>query len=116
MKNNSMDLSVIGYNIKKIREMEKISQSEVARYLGVDQSLISKFESGERTVSADMLEKLTKLFCLPISFLTSSSGIIPQGKVAFRTDGMRFEDMCNLAEVNTIILNQLEMDRINYGD
>lgn len=111
---SQVDYKRLGNNIKTIREKENITQSEVASFLGVDQSMISKYEQGERVISADSLEKLATLFCCPIKDLLSMQSIVPKGKVAFRTDDLTFDDNCILAEVNAIILNQLEMDEMKH--
>ena len=115
MDRMNIDLNKLGKNIKKAREYSKLSQHDVARFLGVDQSLISKYESGERAVSADSLDKLASLLCFSVKELLFSDDINPKGEVAFRTEGLTFEDNCILAKVNTIILNQLEMDGFIHG-
>ena len=103
MDRMNIDLNKLGKNIKKAREYSKLSQHDVARFLGVDQSLISKYESGERAVSADSLDKLASLLCFSVKELLFSDDINPKGEVAFRTEGLTFEDNCILAKVNTII-------------
>ena len=50
-----MNEKFIGENIKALRDKMGFSQTSIARFLNVDQSLISKVEKGERTLSADML-------------------------------------------------------------
>ena len=61
------NVKLIGENIKTLRERMGLNQTSVARFLKVDQSFISKVEKGERTLSADMLEKLTCLFGVSIN-------------------------------------------------
>ena len=48
----------IGKRIKDLRKRAGFSQGVIAKYLKVDQSLISKIEKGEREVSTDMIKKL----------------------------------------------------------
>ena len=116
MSREKIDLIQLGKNIKSARECSKFSQSDLAAFLGVDQSLISKFESGERAISSDMLERIASFLCYPVKDLLCSNNINPTGKVAFRTDGLCFDDNRILANVNNIILNQIEMDRMIYGN
>ncbi|SDB27424.1 helix-turn-helix domain-containing protein [Eubacterium oxidoreducens] len=113
--NKKVDFKLLGSNLKKIREFENMTQSDVARFLGIDQSMVSKYESGERIISSDSLEKLARLFCCPVKDLLTSNDVSPKGKLAFRTDGLTFEDNCILADINAIILNQIEMDEVLYG-
>ena len=60
----------IGDKLKTLRTNYGYKQKDISEFLGVDQSLISKFESGERAISVDMLEKLGNLYCC---IYTSSS-------------------------------------------
>lgn len=50
----------IGGNIKRIRESKGISAVFVSNELGVDPSTVSKWESDQRQVKADILPKLAK--------------------------------------------------------
>ncbi len=99
-------------NLIKFRKAENLTQEDVAKYLGIDQSLVSMIERGERRINSSLLEKLSVLYCCPVYDLLYSEDIAPIGKVAFRHEGLDFEDECILANVNKIILNQIEMDRL----
>jgi len=48
---------VLGENIRALREIAGFTQSNLAQFLNVDQSLISEVEKGEGSLSADMLGK-----------------------------------------------------------
>lgn len=50
----------IGSRIKEIREAKGLTAKYVASVLGVSPSTISKYESNERSVKADMLPKLAE--------------------------------------------------------
>ncbi len=106
------DMKTIGGNIKTLREHAGLGQKHIAGYLGVDQSLISKFESGERAISSDMLDKLAALFCCPITSIAEPDGCRSSVSFAFRTMGIGVEDLKALAAINRIALNQMQMDEI----
>lgn len=116
MLKSNIDLVKLGQNIKTAREYWNFKQTDIANYLGVDQSFVSKVENGERALSAEALEKLSYFLCFSVKDLLQADNINPKGEFAFRTDGLTFEDNCILANVNTIILNQLEMDGLKYGN
>lgn len=111
----TINTKVIGTNIKKLREYAGLGQKHIAGYLGVDQSLISKFESGERAVSSDMLDKLAALFCCPVSTIMSTDECKSSVSFAFRTAGIEDKDLEALAVINRIALNQMQMDKITGG-
>lgn len=50
----------IGTRLKEIRESKGLTAKYVASVLGVSPSTISKYESNERSVKADMLPKLAE--------------------------------------------------------
>lgn len=54
--------------IIKIRKREQLSQSEFADQLGIDQSMLSKLESGRRVPGRKTLQGLAK-FCTPDELL-----------------------------------------------
>jgi transcriptional regulator with XRE-family HTH domain len=55
-------INMIAERIKEFRKNSGLSQANIACFLGVDQSLISKAENGERSLSVEMLEKLAALY------------------------------------------------------
>jgi transcriptional regulator with XRE-family HTH domain len=51
----------VGTRIRKLRQQRKMSQQELARLIGVNQSFISKMESGEQTnPNAETLKGLAR--------------------------------------------------------
>ena len=110
-----LDMKTIGANIKELRDDAGLGQKHIAGYLGVDQSLISKFESGERAISSDMLDKIAALFCCPVSVIASPDKCKSSVRFAFRTTGIECEDLEALAVINRIALNQMLMDKIAGG-
>ncbi|MEA4883525.1 MAG: helix-turn-helix transcriptional regulator [Clostridia bacterium] len=111
----TIDMSIVGSNLKSLREGMGLGQKNVASYLGVDQSLVSKFESGERAISADMLDKLSALFCCPVSKIVTPDAGKPSLAFAFRANRLDGSDLKAVAVINKIALNQLHMDRLT-GD
>lgn len=47
-----MDLIDIGKRIKGLRKDANLTQSKVAEFLSLDQSMIAKIERGERSISS----------------------------------------------------------------
>ena len=106
----------LGIKIKALREKAGITQKQLSDYLSVDQSLISKFETGERSISSDMLENLAALFCYPVFDLISSEHVVLEYKFAFRTIRIETEDLVALSVINKIALNQKQMDTLAGGN
>lgn len=52
------------FDINTIRKMLKLTQSELASIIGVSQSLMSRVERGERTLTADMVQLVKELLIL----------------------------------------------------
>lgn len=116
MNKHSVDLIKLGHNIKTAREHSRLTQSELAKFLGIDQSMVSKYESGERAMGSDTLERIAAFLCTPEKDLLYSDEIYPKHTAAFRAENLTFEDICILADVNKIILNQIEMDEMLYAE
>ena len=109
------NIAEIGKKVKLLREAASFTQQQLADYLSVDQSLISKFEKGERSINSDALKQLSVLFCCPISALVSDDEVKPVYNVAFRTNDISQEDLMALSVINRIALNQLQMDQLAGG-
>ena len=102
--------NIIGGNIKALRERMGINQTSIARFLDVDQSLISKFEKGERALSSDMIEKLACLFGVSVDNIESGTIETPSLTFAFRANELTAEDMETISVINHIALNSEFMD------
>ncbi|WP_310557272.1 helix-turn-helix domain-containing protein [Flavobacterium sp.] len=56
----------IGKNIKKIREQKGMMQKEIASIANMQASNYSKIESGQRDISVEALDKISKLFGMTV--------------------------------------------------
>ena len=54
----------IGSYLQNLRKERKMSLREVAEHIGIDVSMLSKIEHGERHVQGHMLKPLAELFSL----------------------------------------------------
>ena len=97
--------SSIGNTMKKLREKSRLNQTQVARFLEVDQSNISKCESGERQFTVDMLEKLCNLYGCVLSEVVNEGASPDTLHFAFRTEAIEAEDLTAIADINKIALN-----------
>ncbi|HBT65452.1 MAG TPA: XRE family transcriptional regulator [Ruminococcaceae bacterium] len=111
----SIDMKKVGLRLKELRESVNLTQKDIASYLSVDQSLVSKFETGERSISSDMLKSLSNLYCCPIPSIISGEKISAPYSFAFRTKNLNREDLSALAAINKIALNQMQMDQLIGG-
>jgi transcriptional regulator with XRE-family HTH domain len=108
---------IIGENAKRAREACGFSQANVAEFLKVDQSLISKFEKGLRSLQADMLERLATLYGHYISDFSCSGGIPGQQiKAAYRSSGITVDDMEAFHDIKRIALNLFYMTELAGDD
>jgi len=109
---------IIGKNAKRARESCGFSQANVAEFLKVDQSLISKFEKGLRSLQSDMLERLANLYGSKISDFECVDAIPEQRiKAAYRSSGLTTEDMEAIHDIKRIAMNLFFMaDLAGDGD
>ncbi|TYP56803.1 helix-turn-helix domain-containing protein [Thermosediminibacter litoriperuensis] len=64
---------MIGERIKSLREERKITQQELAQYLGVSQKTISNYEKGERSPDPETLKKIADYFDVTVDYLLGRS-------------------------------------------
>ena len=110
-----MDMGKVGLRISNLRKELGLSQEQVAQYLNIDQSMLSKIEKGERAITISSLEKLATLFCLSSWELFSADELSYDYNLAFRAKSLDEEDIIKLTKVNRIILNQRYMDSLLKG-
>ena len=95
----------LGNKIRAYREAMGVTQAELASFLGMEQSHVSKIESGERTVSATVLEQLSALFGVSCEELMDSVCRNPRLVCAFRKNGLDSNDLKTISAINRIALN-----------
>ena len=105
----------IGENIKALREQSGFTQSNLAKYLNVDQSLISKIEKNERSMTSDMLDKLSALFGVTSESFRQES--IPANQISFalRASEINEDDLETISAINRIALNLNFMTQLLGG-
>jgi len=94
-----------GERFKELRNKSGLTQGQVAGYLKVDQSYISKCEKDERQLSIDILEKAAALFGCPIEYFTDETCEFTPIPIAFRAKSVTAGDLESLAAMNRIALN-----------
>lgn len=101
---------------KSLREQSGLTQDEIAHYLKVDQSLISKFESGERTLNVDLLERLADLFGVDMTAFNGCTCRIKPLALALRANEIHGEDLETISVINRIALNADFMTKLLEDD
>ncbi|MDI6706800.1 MAG: helix-turn-helix transcriptional regulator, partial [Bacillota bacterium] len=66
-----LNYDLVGKKFKVLREQCRFTQEQLAQYLNVDQSYISKCEKNERQFSVDILEKAGNLFGCSLEYFTN---------------------------------------------
>ena len=98
----------IGETLKALRKQNGLKQVEVALYLGVDQSLITKIENNERNISNVLLSKLCALYGVELDSLDVDKCI----KIAYRAEKISVEDLKVIAEVKKLALDMDFMEAL----
>jgi len=104
-----MTNTMIGQKVKALREKAGLNQGQIAQFLGVDQSNISKCEKGERQFQVDHLERLGSLFGVSLGDLMNEEMLVAPLQIAFRADGMQVEDLNAISDIQKIALNLDQM-------
>ena len=107
-----MKETIIRNNFKYVREHLNITQTDMAAFLGLEQSMISKFESGERALTVYNIEKACALFGISYSDLTKEQQNISLVSPSFRKSNLSVESLEHIAAINRIALNLLEMEKL----
>lgn len=95
-----------------LRSRYGLTQAQLAEYLGMDQSMLSKIESGDRSIGLSLLEKLADLYCISAYDLMYAEELPNSPELAFRAKALSTEDFLVLSKINRIIINQQFMDKL----
>ena len=95
--------------LKKVRRCNGFTQQQVAEYLDVDQSLVSKIEQGQRQINMTLFDKLCLLYNVTPEYLLGQSN--EYHPLKYRSDEK--VDLNAIAKMNQIMgylkqLRQLE--------
>ena len=105
---------IIARNIKKLRETAHYTQEEVANALGITRSAYSNYESGDREVPYDIIEKASDFFGCEMALLFEENDNIDTQILvsAFRIDGIMPEDNIEIMRFKDIVKSYLKMEAI----
>ncbi|MDC7286702.1 helix-turn-helix transcriptional regulator [Blautia schinkii] len=101
--------------LKQLRKESKITQEQLAQYLNVDQSMITKLENGTRSLNVTLIEKICDLFGCSDSYLMGEDDSYIPLNFAFRSNGIQAEDLQGIAAINKIVINIRYMNEM-IGD
>lgn len=68
---NYLDLKELGQAIKNLREINRLTQKELAQKLGKSESLIQKYEYGKTEPPLSVLIEMTNIFKISFFMLTA---------------------------------------------
>lgn len=77
--------------LKELRMSQNLSQADVAKKLDISPSIVSGYETGERTPSTENLLALSYLYKCSTDYLLGKSNEIPA--VVLDTDGLTSEQI-----------------------
>lgn len=77
--------------LKELRVSQNLSQADVAKKLEISPSIVSGYETGERTPSTENLLALSYLYKCSTDYLLGKSSDKPS--VVLDTDGLTFEQI-----------------------
>lgn len=104
--------NLVRENFKALRKEINISQEQMADFLGLEQSSISKFESGERNLGISSLEKACALFGISLNELSTNNSKIKSIAPSFRKSEISIASLEDIAKINKVAMNIIEMKKI----
>jgi transcriptional regulator with XRE-family HTH domain len=104
----------ISRNLKKLREIARYTQDEVAHALGITRSAYSNYESGDREMPYDVIEKASDFFGCDMMVLFEDNENVDAMILAsaFRIDGIAPEDAGEIMRFKDIVKSYLKMEAI----
>lgn len=111
-----LNFELVGERFNELRIGSGFTQSNIAEYLDVDQSYISKCEKGERQFSVDVLEKAAELFGCTMDYFIDELCEFEAIPTALRARSLNAEDLNTIAAMNKIALNLRFMEGLLEGE
>ncbi len=98
-------MATIYEKIKMMREKAGLRQGQIADYLGVTQTFISKVETGERNLTVDQLESVVNLYGYSLAEFANMEEDAHPIQFAFRAQDVSQEDLHIIADIGKIAIN-----------
>lgn len=98
-------INLVNKRFKELRESSNLTQIQLANFLNIDQSYISKFEKGERNISVDILEKVCDLFGCDLKYFEDEKEEYIPMEIAFRSNKIQTEDLEVISAINKVAMN-----------
>ena len=105
-------MTAIHEKLKAMREKAGLRQGQIgqiADYLGVTQTFISKVETGERNLTVDQLENVENLCGYSLAAFAVEDALPIQ--FAFGTQDVNREDLRSIADIGQIAMNSRFMEK-----
>ena len=104
-------MAAIYEKLKTMREKAGLRQGQIADYLGVTQTFISKVETGERNLTVDQLERVINLYGYSLAAFADMEQDVHPIQFAFRAQDVSQDDLRIIAEIGKIAINSRFMAR-----
>ena len=108
-------MAAIYEKLKMLREKAGLRQGQIADYLGVTQTYISKVETGERNLTVDQLESLVNLYGYSLAAFADMVEDAHPIRFAFRAQDVSREDLRIIADIGKIAINSRFMAKALEG-
>ncbi len=105
-------MDVICEKLKRMREKAGLRQEQIADYLGVTQTFISKVENGERNFTVDQLESVVNLYGYSLAEFVDMKEELQPIKFAFRAQDVSKDDLRIIADIGKIVINSKFMAKV----
>ncbi len=105
-------MTTIHEKLKMMREKAGLRQEQIAAFLGVTQTFISKVETGERNLTADQLEKVANLYGYSLVSFTDLKQDVDPIRFAYRAQDVSQDDLRIIAEIGKIAINSRFMEQM----
>lgn len=98
-------MAEINEKLKMMRELSGLRQGQIADYLGVTQTFISKVETGDRNLTVDQLESVANLFGYGLASFADTKFDPHPIQFAFRAQNVSQDDLRIIADISRIAVN-----------
>lgn len=83
----------LGQKIQGLRKSRGMTQKELSDFLGCSESFVSYVEKGERKMTVDDLQKITKIFSVDINFLLAKPTVTHFRASTNQNDNTNYDKM-----------------------